>query len=206
MKNQLSILLIASLSLPVLAQSADRSAIIADRAAVAAAADQRNATLQSLGRGATLTSNEQEYQVLPGARAVQSQPQETQQQAVARVGGGQAIESKGNFVVYSTPQQGGASVAQVRGVTTYPAVLNTRSGNIGILPGTIRVKLKDATSAAAIASDKGLTLAGQLAHLQMAVYRVKAGQDLAAAAASLAADVRVVSAEVEVLEHMNVPH
>lgn len=206
MKNQLSVLLIASLSLPALAQSADRSAIVADRAAVAAATDQRNATLQTLGRGATLTSNEQQYQVLPGARAVQSQPQETQQQAVARVGGGQTIESKGNFVVYSTPQQGGASVAQVRGVTTYPTVLNTRTGSIGILPGTIRVTLKDATSAAAIASDMGLTLVGQLAHLQMAVYRAKAGQDVAVAAASLAADSRVLSAEVEVLENIKVPH
>lgn len=205
MKSQLSVLLIATLSLPALAQSADRSAIVADRTA-AAAADQRTVTLQALGRGATLTSNEQQYQVLPGARAVKSLPQETQQQTVARVGGGQFIESKGGFVVYSAVQQSTASIALVRGVMIYPAVLNTRTGGIGILPGTIRVKLKDATSAAAIASDMGLTLAGQLAQLQMAVYRVKAGQDLAATAASLAADARVVSAELEVLEHMIVPH
>lgn len=206
MMIRLCALLVACFSLPTLAQSADRSAIVADRAVVAAAADQRTATLQAAGRGASLTSNAQEYQVLPGARAVQSQPQETQQQAVARVGGGQAIESKGNFVVYSAPQQGGASVAQVRWVTTYPAVLNTRTGGIGILPGTIRVKLKDSTSAASIASDKGLTLAGQLAHLQIAVYRTKAGQDVVAAATALAADSRVLSAEVEVLEHMNAPN
>lgn len=206
MKNQLSVLLIASLSLPALAQSADRSAIIADRAAVATAADQRTATLQALGRGATLTSNEQQFQVLPGARAVQSQLQETQQQAVARVGGGQAIESKGNFVVYSSAQRGAASVTKVNGVTTYPTVLNARTGGIGILPGTIRVKLKDATSADAIASDNGLILAGQLAHLQMAIYRAKPGQDVVTAATALAADARVVSAEVEVLEHMNAPN
>lgn len=205
MKNCLGALLIVFFSLPSMAQSADRSAIVVDRAAVAAA-NQRAATLQALGRGATLSSNNEQYQVLSGARAVQSQPQDTQQQAVARAGGNQMIESKGSFVVYTAAPQGVASVAQVNGVTTYPTVLNARTGGIGILPGTINVKLKDMASAAAVGSDHGLELVRQFAHLQTAFYRVKPGQDVVAAGTALAADARVLSAEVEVLEHMNVPH
>lgn len=205
MMIRLSALLIACLSLPTLAQSADRSAIVADRATVSAAATQRAATIQMLGRGATVTSNNQSYQVLPGARAAQSQPQDTQQQAVARVGGNQLIESKGNFVVYSAAQQGTASVTQVNGVTTYPTVLNTRTGGIGILPGTLNVKLKNMATAAAVGADHGLELVREFAHLQTVFYRVKPAQDVVAAAASLAADPRVASAEVEVIEHMNVP-
>lgn len=205
MKNQLSVLLMVSLSLPVLAQSADRSAIVADRAAMQAAADQRAMVLQAAGRGATLTSNNEQYQVLPGARAAQLLPQETQQQTVTRVGGNQLIEGKGNFVVYTAPQ-GVAGIAQVNGATTYPTVINARTGGIGILPGTVNVLLKDMSNADAIASDYGLEVVYQFAHLKTVFYRVKAGQDVIAAAAKLAADARVASAEVEVLEHMNEPH
>lgn len=206
MKIRFGLLLISFFSLPSLAQSADRSAIVADRAAVASAAAERSAALQAAGRGATLTSNSQEYQILPRVRAAESRPQDTQQQAVTRAGGSQLIESKGNFVVYVASTQGTASITQVNGVTTYPTVLNTRTGGIGILLDTLNVKLKDITTAAAVASDLGLEQVRQFAHLQIVFYRVKSGQDVVAAAASLAGDSRVVSAEVEVLEHMNVPN
>jgi hypothetical protein len=42
--------------------------------------------------------------------------------------------------------------------------------------------------------------------LQVAFFRVMPGQDVVAAAAELSADTRVASAEVEVVEHLNVPN
>lgn len=158
-------------------------------------------------RGVAVLSNNEQYQLLPGVRATTSKASEQPQQTLSRVGGNAVIETKGNFVVYTAAAQGAsASIAQTGNVTTYPTVLNSRTGGVGILPGTVNVKLKNMGNAAAVASDHGLELLHAFAHLQLASYRVKPGQDVVAAAAKLAADARVASAEVEVLEHMNEPH
>ena len=190
-------LLIGFAALPTLAQAADRAARPADT--------ERAAVLQKLSRGASLTSNGQEYQLLPGVRAAKSQPREQPQQTLTRMGGGKLIESKGSFVVFTEAQQSAASVTSVNGIS-YPAVVNPRTGGIGIVPGTLNVKLKNNASAAAVASNYGLEVVREFAHLKTVFYRVKTGQDVLAAAASLAADARVESAEVEVIEHLNVPH
>ena len=74
------------------------------------------------------------------------------------------------------------------------------------MPGTLKVSLKDMANAAAVAADHGLEVVHVFAHLQIAFYRVKPDQDVVAAAAELSADARVASAEVEVVEHLNVPN
>ena len=190
-------LLIGFAALPTPVQAADRAARPADT--------KRAAVLQKLGRGASLTSNGQEYQLLPGVRAAKSQSKEPPQQTLTRMGGGKLIETKGSFVVFTAAQQSAASVTSVNG-TSYPTAVNSRTGGIGILPGTLSGKLKNIDSAAAVATDHGLEVVRIFAHLQTAFYRVKTGQDVVAAAASLAADARVASAEVEVIEHIDVPH
>jgi hypothetical protein len=198
MNIRLIAVLIAFLALPMLAQAADKAAN--------AAATQRATVLKSQNRGATVTSNKQRYQILPGVRAAKIQPQERPQQTLTRAGGGQMIETKGPYVVFTAAQQGAVSVMQVNGAMSYPTVINSRTGGIGILPGTVRAQLKNVGSAAAIASYHGLELVREFAHLRTAFFRARPGQDVVAASASLAADSRVVSAEVDVLEHVNVPH
>lgn len=201
-------LLIAFIALPTLVQAADKSAT--------ADVSERAILLKTLNRGATVTSNNQEYQILPDVRAAESLSQEQPQQTLTRHGGSKLIETKGAFVVFTAaPQsaanvkaapQSAASIKSVNGATSYPTVLNPRTGGIGILPGTLTVKLKNMDSAVAVATDHGLEVVRVFAHLQTAFYRVKPGQDVAAAAASLTADPRVASAEVEVIEHVAVPH
>ena len=191
-------LLIGFAALPTLAQAADR-------AATSAAVTERAAVLQTVERGASLSSNNQQYQILTGVRAVKSLAKEQPQQTLTRMGGGKLIETKGAFVVFTAAQQSAASVTSVNG-TAYPAVVNSRTGGIGIMPGTLNVKLKDSANAATVASAHGLEMVRVFSHLQTAFYQVKTGQDVLAAAAALSADVRVESAEVEVIEHMNVPH
>ncbi len=196
MKIRLIALLILFIALQ--AQAADRAATTSTT--------QRATILNAQSRGATVTSNRQQYQVLPGVRAAQSRKQEKPQQTLARLGGIKLIEAKGAFVVFTTAQQGTVSLMQVNGATSFPTVLNARTGGIGILPGTVSVKLKSMGSAAAIAADHGLVLVREFAHLQAAFYRVKPGQDVVAAVAALVADARVASAEVGGLEHMTYPH
>jgi len=190
--------LMAFVALPSLARPVDSAANapLAERATL----------LKTLNRGSSITSNNQQYQILPGVRAAESLAREQPQQTLTRVGGGKLIETKGSFVVFTAAQQSVASVTSINGATSYPTVLNTRTNGIGILPGTLSVKLKNMTSAAAVATDHGLEVVRIFAHLQTAFYRVKSGQDVVAAAAALTADPRVASAEVEVIEHIAVPY
>lgn len=191
-------LLVAIVALPTPTQAAEKKA--------ATAADtERAALLQAVGRGSNITSNNQQYQLLPGVRAAESRSKEQPQQTITRMGGGKLIETKGSFVVFSAPEQSQASVTSVNG-TSYPTALNPRTGGIGIVPGTLTVRLKNMGNAAAVATAHGLEVVRVFAHLQTAFYRVKPGQDVVAAAASLTADARVESAEVEVIEHINIPH
>ena len=190
-------LLIAFIALPTLAQAADK-------AAATAAATERATLLQTAVRGSNITSNSQEYQILHGVRAAERRSKEQPQQTITRMGGGKLVETKGSFVVFSAPEQSQASVTSVNG-TSYPTAVNASTGGIGIVPGTLNVRLKNMGNAAAVATEHGLEVVRIFAHLQTAFYRVKPGQDVVAAAAALAADARVESAEVEVIEHMSVP-
>lgn len=192
-------LLIAMVALPTLTQAADK------KGAATAAVEERAALLQTVGRGSNITSNNQQYQILTGVRAAESRSHEEPQQTLTRMGGGKLIETKGTFVVFTAAQQSAASVISVDG-TSYPTAFNPATGGIGIVPGTLNVKLKNMGSAAAIAADHGLEVVRVFAHLQTAFFRVKTGKDVVAAAASLSTDARIVSAEVEVIEHMNVPN
>ena len=195
-------LLVALIALPTLAQTADKYP--SDKK-IATEVTERAALLQTLGRGSNVISNSQEYQILPGVRAAEIISHEQPQQTLTRMGGGKLIETKGSFVIFSAAEQSQASVTSVNG-TSYPTALNPRTGGIGIVPGTLNVRLKNMDNAAAVATAHGLEVVRVFAHLQTAFYRVKPGQDVVAAAASLAADARVASVEVEVVEHMNVPH
>jgi len=197
MNIRLVAMLIVYFALPTLAQAVDR--------AKTAAVTERAALLQSAGRGTTISSNNQQYQILTGVRAAESLSKEQPQQTLTRMGGGKLIETKGSYVVFSAAQQSAASVTSVNG-TSYPTVLNSRTGGIGIVPGTLSVKLKNSANAAVIAADHGLEVVRIFAHLQTAFYRIKPGQDVVAAAAALSADARVASAEVEVIEQINVPN
>lgn len=188
-------LLIALIALPTLALAAGRDAAVADRAKL----------LQTAGTGSNITSNNQQYQILAGVRAAEIKTDEKPNQALTRMGGGKLIETKGSFIVFSAGQQSAASVTSVNG-TSFPTAVNARTGKIGIVPGTLNVTLKNSGKAAAVAASHGLEVVRVFAHLKTAVYRVKPGQDVVAVATSLAADSNVSSAEIEVIEHLNVPN
>lgn len=174
----------------------------------ATVAPNRDALVAALARAETFTSENQQYQRLPELRALaRASRAEPPAQALARVGAaaGSLIETKGHFVLYRASAQAAAQLEAVDSQTLYPAVLNMRTGGLGILPGTLIVQPKNIAQAEALAAAHGLELVRAYPHLNTAFYRVKPGQDLLAAAAALKADARVVNAEVEVVEHIRVP-
>ncbi len=201
MKIRIILFLIALVVMPNLSQASDKITV---NKKPATAASERAALMQTLNRGATVTSNNQAYQILPGVRAVVSLSDEQPQQTLTRMGGGKLIETKGSFVVFSAPEHSQASVTSVNG-TSYPTAFNPYTGGIGILPGTLNVKLKNSENVTAVAADHGLEVVRVFTHLKTVFFRVQPGQDIVAVATSLASDPRVEGAEVEVIEHMNVP-
>jgi len=170
-----------------------------------ARAAERTAMLETLQKGKQITGSRGQYRHLPEVSAVAHGANETPEEAIARTGAGgdQIIETKGRFVLFRSAQQKPASVGRVAGGTVYPTVVNTRTGTLGVMTGTLIVKPKSMADAAAIANSYGLEKGREYPHLQTVFYR--AGGDIADAAAALQADPRVESAYPEIIEHVRTP-
>jgi hypothetical protein len=88
---------------------------------------------------------------------------------------------------------------------TLPVAINARTRNFGVVMGSITAHLRDTSAATAVADAHGLKLVLAAPHLAAAFYQVPPGQDIQVLAAALEQDPRVVSAEIEVKEHFDVP-
>jgi hypothetical protein len=175
---------------------------------VKAKAAERAAMLETLQKGKEIRGSRGQYRFLPEVHAVEHRiSAETPQEALSRIGesGAQVVETKGRLVLFRSTQQKPAFVEGVAGATVYPTVVNTRTGTFGVLTGTLVVKPKSMTDAAAIANSHGLEKGKEYPHLRTVFYRVKAYTDVADAAAALQADPRVESAYPEIIEYVRTP-
>src|ERR1700694_5990636 len=108
-------------------------------------AAERAAMLDTLQRGKQIKGSREQYRHLPEVFAVEhSASTETPQQAITRIGesGAQVVEIKGRLVLFRSTRQKPAFVERLARATVYPSVLNTRTGNFGVLTGTMVVKPK----------------------------------------------------------------
>ena len=173
-----------------------------------ARAAERAAMLETLQKGKEIQGSREQYRFLPEVHAVEhSASAETPQEALSRIGesGAQVLETKGRLVLFRSAQQKPAFVERVAGANIYPTVINTRTGTLGVLTGTLVVKPKSMADAAAIASTHGLAEGKEYPHLRTVFYRVKANTDIADVAAALQADPRVENAYPEIIEYVRVP-
>ncbi len=163
--------------------------------------------LQSLQRGKQITVGREQYQHLPEVFAAERKGDETQRHALDAVGAGaaQVLETKGRLVLYRSGAAASALVARVGASSIYPTVVNVRTGTLGVLTGTLVVKPKSFSDAAGIASQHGLEIMKEFAHIGTVFYRAKANADLADLAAALQADSRVETAYPEIIEHVRRP-
>jgi hypothetical protein len=122
------------------------------------------------------------------------------------------LESRGPFTVYREPGPAARAravreeaVVAGRLVITHAAVVNLRTGGVGILTGSVIVRPRSMADAEAIAGAAGLTIKSRAAALGWFVAEPPPGRDPISAAAGLGADLRVLSATPEVLEHFRVP-
>jgi len=166
---------------------------------------ERAAMLETLQKGKAIKGDHEEYQHIPEVMAVARSAKETPQEAVARAGGGELLETKGRLVLYRSAQQKPALVESIAGSTVYPTVLNTRTGKFGVLTGTLIVQPKNMADAAAIAKSHGLEIVKEYPQIRFVFYRAKSGTDVADAAAALQADPRVETAYPEIVEYVRTP-
>jgi uncharacterized protein len=173
-----------------------------------ARAAERAAMLETLQKGKEIQGSREQYRFLPEVHAMEHRVSaETPTEALSRIGesGAQVLETKGRLVLFRSTQQKPAFVERVAGATIYPTVVNTRTGTLGVLTGTLVVKPKSMADAAAIASRHGLAEGKEYPHLRTVFYRVKANTDIADVAAALQADPRIESAYPEIIEYVRLP-
>ena len=174
----------------------------------ARAAAERAAMLETLQRGKEVTVGEERYQLLLEVLAVERKSSaQTPQEALslANAGAAQVIETKGRLVLYRARSANAAFVQRVGGSNVYPTVVNSRTGTLGVLTGTLVVKPKSMADADAIAASHGLEKTKAYPQLQTVFYRAKPGVDIADVSAALQADPRVESAYPEIIEHVRTP-
>lgn len=161
------------------------------------AATKRAAMIQSLQRGKAIVIGNEHYRHLPEVLAVE--------RAGGAVPGGPIIETKGGLVLYRAATTSAALVQRAGGAPIYPTVLNTRTGALGVLTGTLIVKPRNMSDADAIASSYKLTKSKVYPQLQTVFYKAGAGVDIADVSAALQADPRVETAYPEIIERIRVP-
>jgi hypothetical protein len=168
---------------------------------------ERATMLATLERGKEMKGSGARYQHLLQVAAVAAGDDETAEQALARIGesGAQVVETKGRLVLFRSAKTRPASVGSAGDSRVYPAVVNARTGTLGVLTGSIVVRPKSIADADAIASAHGLEKVKAYPQLQAVFYRVKDGADIADASAAVQADPRVESAYPEIVERVRVP-
>lgn len=165
-----------------------------------------------MATGAEVRSSAGEaYAVLAEARAAPgARRDEDSAQALSRMGlaGREVLERKGRYVIY---REAPAKTRSTAGVTLrltgagYPVLLNKQTGNLAVVTGNLRVKLKSG-DITAVASAHGLTVTQEFTHLGTAFLSAPEGADLLALLAALRADPRIAEADLELFEHVRVPH
>ncbi len=181
---------LASLALlPVFASAqAKKSTVGAARAQAVAAAPE----------GASFRSAGQEYRIVPTLRAVKVAGGASSGASLSAVGAGPGalLERKGPYALYVEP----AGETPAAASQTVAVAVNARSGQLGVLTGTITARVGSAAAAAAAAKGAGLVLDLVTPASGFAFFRAPPGADVLAAAAALAARPEVQGVEVEVRE------
>ncbi len=171
-------------------------------------ANERAALIATLRHGKEFEANRVTYRHLPEVLAVErASPAEAPASAIARTGasGGKVIETRGKLVLFQSAQARQPYIERIGESNVFPTVLNTHSGNIGVLTGVLVVRPKRMLDAPSIAASHGLEVVKQYKQLGTVLLRVPHQADIVDATAALAKDARVADAYPEILERLRKP-
>jgi hypothetical protein len=153
--------------------------------------------------GTSFRSAGQDYRVVPAIRAARVTVSATDSATLSSVGARESdiLERKGPYALFV--ERAGA-VPDIASPTSAVAV-NVRSGQLGVITGTITARVGSATAAAAAARAEGVVLELVTLATGYAFFRAPPGADVLAAAAALGARPEVKGVEVEVRESYDEP-
>jgi len=184
------------------------SACAQDKAAAKQRVEENRASAPSTPGLGDFRSSGRHYQFASGIRAVALADGDTGDRALTSVGASPSdlIETRGKYVFFRKQAKGPmAAQRSANGRPTLPVAVNVRTGGLGVVPGTLTARLKPASDGRTIAAERGIELLLETSHLGAAFFRVPVGRDIPAAAAALASDPRVLSAEIDVQEYFAEP-
>ena len=189
-----AVALLSIVLLPAFALAQSKKSTVGAARAQAVAAAPKGAAFRSAG---------QEYRVVPTIRAVKVTADASSAASLAAVGAGQGalLERKGPYALYVEP----AGEAPAATSQTVAVAVNVRSGQLGVITGTITARVASAAAAQAAAKGAGLVVELVSPASGYAFFRSPPGADVLAAAAALAARPEVKGVEVEVREAYDEP-
>ncbi len=175
----------------------------AGQSKVSALASPRAQAVAAAPKGATFRSSGQEYRVVLGVRATEvprSAPVAPRLSA-AGASGADLLEVKGPYAIYREP----AGTAPVGGAETRAVAVNTRSGQLGVITGTITGWAASAAEAGNAARAAGVALEFYAESTGYGFFLAPEGGDALAAAAALRAASGLKGVQVEVRESYDEP-
>ena len=165
-------------------------------------------------KGKTIKNGGEHYAVLEGVWAVKAfrgEPDDQRSLTLAGVTSGEVVERKGPHILFRDKAAPDAKIDPSRKTTgtgkpVYTVVQNQRTGRLGVVLGTIQVRLRDADAAERLGRDFGLAIQQNFRHLGFVFFRIAPGQDPFSIAEALRQDAAVKQAVVEILENPALPH
>jgi len=118
---------------------------------------------------------------------------------------GEAVETKGGFTIFS-PRDPEAVFSMSSADGHRPVVVNQSNGSLGVVTGTVQVKLSDVREAQALGAELGLKPLVIDPSISVVYFRADRGVDLTSIENRLKRDPRVLRVTLEVFQSSKVVH
>ena len=178
------------------------------------AAERSAALVAAAPKGPEFENDRQNYRVVAGMQAVKlGDATSGARTAALGLSASAMVERKGPYAIVErgaatgTPAavvEAASAVSAIAAEPSYPVVVNTRTGQLGVVSGTIIVKLASIADVDALAKANGLSVEYVAEPIGFAFLGAPAGIDVLATTAALGRDPRVMLAYAEIREHFAV--
>jgi hypothetical protein len=179
------------------------------------AAARRAALVAAAPKGPEFENDRRTYRVVTGMQAVKLGDATANARAAALgLPATAVVEQRGPYAIVergaatgtlASAVEAASAVSAIAAEPSYPVVVNTRTGQLGVVSGTIIVKLATVADADALAKANGLSVEYVAEPIGFVFLGAPAGTDVLAMTAALGRDPRVILAYAEIREHFAVP-
>lgn len=162
---------------------------------------------KALESGVAFTSNQVQYQLILGGRAVRHNTNNVAALSASTASSNLWSEKKGTYQIFIADETSDAFLKTMSssGNNFNQIAFNPNTGNVAIIIGEIIVKLKSGITAESIASIYNINLADNFQQINTAIYRVNEWQNIFTIAEQLNLNPSIEFAELDVIERFPKP-